>query len=423
MSTGAEIESAPKPQPQLSRPRTRPWQLLGEWVALGAAFLALLFAIDVCAVVLTGRGSEHRDFVSYWASGQLFVHHQNPYDAGAIRQLELAHGFSPDRQVLIVRNPPSALVLVAPLGFLSYRAAALVWSLLLAGCWIASIRILFLIQGRPDARLRVLGYPVPRWLVLSLFAPALLCILAGQTGLFALLGVVLFLRFHPSQPFLAGVALWLCALKPHLFLPFAAILLLWIIVSQSYAVIAGTVAALGASSALAFLVDHSAWSQYAQMMRTIGIEREFIPCLGIALRFALNPNLTWLQYIPAAAGCAWAAWFYWIRRDRWNWLEQGSLVVLVSVLVSPYGWLTDQVLAVPALVWAACRTGRANLLALALASSAIEAAVLSNIYMHSPFYLWTAPAWLAWYLFATHTPKLHPGISVAPPLDHSRISV
>ncbi|MDP9052428.1 MAG: DUF2029 domain-containing protein [Acidobacteriota bacterium] len=416
MSTGSEIEPAPEPHPQLSGPGTRHWQLLAEWVALGAAFLALLFAIDVCAVVLTGHGSEHRDFVSYWASGQLFAHHQNPYDADAIRQLELAHGFSPDRQVLIVRNPPSALALVAPLGFLSYRAAALTWSLLLAGCWVASIRMLRVMLGGPDARLRVLGYPFPRWLVPALFAPALLCILAGQTGLFALLGLVLFLRIHPSQPFLAGVALWLCALKPHLFLPFAVVLLLWIIVSQSYAVLAGVVAALGASSGVALLVDPSAWSQYAQMMRTIGIEREFIPCLGIALRFALNPNSTWLQYIPAASGCVWAVWYYWAHRDRWDWLQHGSLLVLVSVLVSPYGWLTDQVLAVPALMWVAFRTGRANLLTLALASSAIEVAVLLNIYMHSPFYLWTAPAWLAWYLFATHTAKLHPDISAPSPL-------
>lgn len=404
LSTGSEIESVPTPSPQLSGSRNRLWQSLAELLALAAFLLALMFAIDICVVMLTGNGSQHRDFVSYWASGQLFVHHQNPYDADAIRRLELDQRYPAEHQVLIVRNPPSALVLVAPLGFVSYRAAALLWSLLLVACWIVSVRMLWVMQGRPTQRFRVLGYSFPPRLVPLLFAPALMCMLAGQTGLFALLGLVLFLRFHRSQPFLAGVALWLCALKPHLFLPFAAVLLLWVIVTRSYPVLVGAILALATSTAVALRVDPLAWAQYTQMMRTIGIEREFIPCLGIALRFAINPSATWLQYVPAALGCIWAVWYYWSRRDHWDWLQHGPLLALVSMLVSPYAWVTDQVLAVPALMWAVHRTSRGILLPLALASAAIEVAVLCNIYMHSAFYLWTAPAWLAWYLYAARYP-------------------
>jgi hypothetical protein len=31
--------------------------------------------------------------------------------------------------------------------------------------------------------------------------------------------------------------------------------------------------------------------------------------------------------------------------------------------------------------------------------------VLAGVTMTSGFYAWTAPAWLAWYLFATRAPK------------------
>ena len=49
-----------------------------------------------------------------------------------------------------------------------------------------------------------------------------------------LLGLVLFLRLHRSSPFLAGVSLWLCLLKPHLFVPFGIVLIVWAIVTRSY---------------------------------------------------------------------------------------------------------------------------------------------------------------------------------------------
>jgi len=86
-------------------------------------------------------------------------------------------------------------------------------------------------------------------------------------------------------------------------------------------------------------------------------------------------------------------------------MQHGLLLALVSIVVSPYAWLTDQVLAVPALLWAAYRTSRGSLLVLALAGSTIEVALLLVIDIHSAFYLWTAPAWLAWYLYAVRSPQ------------------
>ena len=37
---------------------------------------------------------------------------------------------------------------------------------------------------------------------------------------------------------------------------------------------------------------------------------------------------------------------------------------------------------------------------LALASLVMEVGLVAGVKLPSPFYLWTAPAWLAWYLFA-----------------------
>ncbi len=377
------------------------WKKLAELLFMASCILGLMFAIGACLLLLNGSGSEHRDFVSYWAAGQQLVHHQNPYDSTAILRLEHSVGFPLKNQSLIVRNPPSALLLVVPLGFVGFRAAALIWSLLILTCWIVSIRLLCRMQKVAKRDLKALGYSFNPRIVALLFAPTLVCVLAGQTALFALLGICLFFRLYQSHPFSAGLSLWLCVLKPHLLLPFAAVLVLWTIVTRRYAILAGVIVSIVTSLAAAHYVDPSAWLQYSQMMRTVGIEREFIPCLSIALRFVFNSKLIWLQYVPATAGILWAAWYFWYRRDRWDWLQHGPLLVLISLLVSPYGWLTDQVLALPALLFIAYRVSFRSLLILALASSAIEIGILSNISMHSAFYLWTAPAWLAWYLYAT----------------------
>lgn len=372
----------------------------GRLVAVGTSVLALAFAFQVLLLMVTGRGSERRDFVSYWAAGELFVHHQDPYDADAVLRLERTQGFPSDKQALILRNPPSALALVAPLGLVGYRTAALLWSLMLLGCLAGSLWMLWDMHGRPGSRFRVLGHPFGPMFLCLMFGPALVCLFVGQTALFGLLGLTLFLRFHRSRPFVAGLSLWLCALKPHLFLPFAAVLLVWIVVTRSYPVLRGAMVALGASLAAALLIDPACAAQYTAMMHTAGIAREFIPCLGIALRLGVWPHAAWEQYAPAVLGCVWAIHYYWKRRDTWDWMEDGALLMLVSIFVSPYAWLTDQALAIPALLQVALRTNFRSLLLLAFASVVIELQIACMMDMHSTVYLWTAPIWLVWYFLA-----------------------
>ncbi len=351
-----------------------------------------LAALFLCVVPLAGNMAGARDFVVYWATGQQLAHHANPYDADAMMRIERSAGLSDGYGVLYMRNPPWGLPLALPLGFVGLRVGALLWSLLLLACLAASVRMIWQMQGRPGNRLH--------WLGLS-FAPALVCLFVGQTALFALLGYVLFLRLHGTRPFLAGASLWLCALKPHLFLPIGVVLVAWVLVSRSYKLVAGAAAAMAASCAATYCMVPAAWTGYLHMMRAPGIAREFVPCLSDALRLWLSPQWMWVQYLPVVLGCAWALVYYWPRRRAWDWKKDGSLLMLVSLFLAPYCWLYDQALAIPALLQAAYRTRSQGLLAaLALASVAIEIELVCGIKIPSALYLWAAPAWLAWYLLA-----------------------
>jgi hypothetical protein len=364
---------------------------LAELSIAGVAGLSLaLIVLYIFAAPIAGNLAASRDFVSYWATGRLLINHGNPYDRDAIAAIEHSAGLDA-RAVLIMRNPPWALPLAYPLGFLGLRVAGVLWTLLLLSCLLLSLHMLHQLYGSPANRIHWLGFA---------FTPALICFTMGQTPLLALLGFVLFLRLYRRRPFAAGASLWLCALKPHLFLPFALVLLIWIFVSRSYRVFAGVAAVMAADALVTVGVDPAAWSQYAYYMRASDITREFTPCLGDLLRDSIRPSAEWLAFVPAMLGSVWALAYFWPRRRTWNWLENGNPVMLVSLLVAPFGWIFDQSLAIPALLGGAYATRSRNLLVVLVLAILLLDFEISKVYVGSPLYLWTAPAWLVWYLFA-----------------------
>jgi F0F1-type ATP synthase assembly protein I len=229
------------------------------------------------------------------------------------------------------------------------------------------------------------------------------CLMAGQLGIFLLLGVVLFLYFHKSRPLVGGAALLLCAVKPHLFVPLGLILLIWVVWNRAFRILAGFSVALLASCTLAFIVDRHAWSQYSQMMSSSGIMGEIVPTSSEFFRILVHRDAVWLQFVPQTASCIWAVWFFWTRRKVWSWMNDGLLLLLVSVVCAPYALLTDEAIVLPAVlagIYRAEEAGR-SILPFGLFAGVAMVEVFAKIPMASAYYLWTAPAWLAWYLYAT----------------------
>ncbi|HEX3661139.1 MAG TPA: glycosyltransferase family 87 protein [Acidobacteriaceae bacterium] len=379
----------------LQRKKFDPSELiLGVACALGLVSTAIILML----MPVNRHFASSRDFVVYWASGQQLVHHGNPFDPQQMAETERAGGF--DRPgAFYMRNPPWSLPLTLPLGLASAQVEALPWSLLLIGLLVLSVRITWQMFGRSGTHLEWLGYCFP---------PALQCVLMGQTSLFLLLGLVLFLWWHRTRPFWAGAALWLCTLKPHLFVPFGVVLLVWILVGRQWRILLGALTALAASCLVITLVDPAVWAQYAHWAAISGISHEPIPCLGVALRNLVNPAAEWLVFIPCALGSLWALVYFWPRRHAWNWREHGHLVVLVSLAAAPYCWVLDQSVALPALLFAAVSTrSRAALAVLGVIYLLLELQpMLFSPGLNSAWYLWPAPVWIAWYLWARRSSSI-----------------
>lgn len=373
-------------------------------VAIACAAAVVFTTLFLALMPFNRNIVTRRDFIVYWATGQQLAHHGNPYDPDALNRIERDAGFQGGTSYYM-RNTPWTLPLALPLGYLGPMAAALPWSLVMLALLVASVRTLWKFLGAARNGLDWLGYCFP---------PALFCVILGQTSILLLFGLVLFLRFHKTWPFAAGAALWLCTVKPHLFLPFALALLVWIFVSRSYRILAGAVAAFAAGGVVTLCVDPHAWDQYLYYMRTSVITREFTPCLGDVLRDWIHPSAEWLAFVPCMLGCIWALAYFWSRRRSWDWFENGSLLVLVSIFVAPFGWIFDQSLAIPAILFAVSRyPSRLVLSVLALIYIAIELQIVSHFGLHSVAYLWPAPAWIVWYLFARASAREAPVTAVS----------
>jgi hypothetical protein len=365
------------------------WRVLAAVCIFAAGFCLVA---SICVVGLSDTSTANRDFIEYWAVGQQLIHGANPYDAAAIMRIERAVGFD-GIQPRITFSPPVAFFLVLPLGLVSAKTGLILWLLAIMVSLVASIRMLWTLHGRPNNRLHLLGY---------LFPPVLVCLLAGQLGIFLLLGIVLFLYFRKSRPFLAGAVLLPCVLKPHLFLPFAIVLLLWAVSRKAYRLLGGFSVTLLASCAFTLYFDIHVWSQYAQMMSE-SRALQLSPALSVAFRILLDRNAVWLQFLPEAAGCTWALWYFWTRRSCWHWMDQGMLLLIVSAACAPYAFFPDEAMLLPAVLAGLYRAEDSNrsLLPFVLFTGAALIEVFTFVPIVSMFYVWTVPAWLAWYLYAT----------------------
>lgn len=333
-------------------------------------------------IAAIGSRATSNDYIEYWSAAKLFVHGANPYASSAILGLEKAHGFLLDSP-LIMLNPPWALVLVAPLGFCTPLAGLVLWILMTAGCIAASI---FLIDV--PANYRTLAF---------LFAPVIATLSMQQSSPFLLLGFALFLRFQHKRPFLAGASLFFMSIKPHLFLVFWTLLLVQSLYRRRFGIIAGLISALATVSGLVTLVVPHVWRDYVELIRGSALERNYFPTLPTLLRVWIDVRLTWLALVPVAVAIAWGVAYFWRRRKDWDWAREGMLVMLITLLTSPYGWISDQLVLLPAMSHALSSHPRRFAME-SLTVLNIAAVVLISV--RSPASVWIPVGWLVWYLYA-----------------------
>jgi Glycosyltransferase family 87 len=361
-----------------------------------AALLGFIAALSILLGLLVPvTQASKRDFVFYWMAGHLLVHGSDPYSEQPLPSAQVSNAHT--EKAIILYNAPNALWLLVPLGFMSERAANIFWIFIVVATVVVSIRLIpVLNREQADRGLHIAAYG---------FAPVLLCITAGQMSCFLLLAMMLFLLLHKQQPFWAGIALSICMVKPHVLVPFGIAVGLWIIHDRKYLTALGFVLGCAVSSAVPIAFRPSIWRDYFSMMLGKHIEQQFWPTPSMLFRILIHPSSIWLQSVPVVVAAGWATWYYLRHRRNWTWTgPEGYLLCLVSLFVAPRAWVTDEVLALPALaflLYSGILDGFPQwVLGAAMLVALIE--TFAGVSITSAGYVWTTAAWLTCYLLATH---------------------
>lgn len=388
-------ETTPQSPRALNPPRLQ--SRISRLIRISAIAALILAAVFI--LTLTSH-PERRDYIEYWSSARLLLRHSDPYSAANLFPLEKAHQFAGSSPI-IMPNPPWMLFLVAPLGFVGIRLGLYLWTLVAVLCVLAFVRLLNI-----ESNGRGLAF---------VFAPFIACLCSGQSSPFLLLGFALFLKFHRSRPFWAGASLLLMAIKPHLFFIFWAVLLVDEIYRRRIRLFAGFAAALAVASALPLYWDPRIWQHYLAMIRSWGaVSQAPLPTASMLFRDLIDVHAFWLLFVPSAVAVLWGLWYYARNcRTPWNWATHGMLLMVVCIFTSPYSWFSDEIVLLPALVFALTVVGKcryAAWLLLAINTIGIYIALVMHANLMSHAYIWTPLTWLAWYLYATYQtqPANHP---------------
>jgi len=301
-----------------------------------------------------------------------------------------------------MRNPPWIVPIVAPLGFLSFGVAQRLW--LIGGLFAILISLKWLWE-----LYRVAGQTgLLTSLAIATFSPIAVALTIGQISPLILLGIAGFLRFEKKGRLgLAGIFLVLAALKPHLLFLLWGALLLWSICNRSVKILGMFASTIVTSSFIAVLFDHSIFAEYAHLVTREGVLHELTPTVGGVLRLSLRTYV--LQLLPAMIALGWFLFYAWgkIRQSQWRWSEETPLLLVVSLLTTPYSWLFDQVLLIPCIFLGISRLATVRhrrvtrtITGLYLGANVL---VLVLILLHRSgfWYTWTIPVWFTLFTLAS----------------------
>jgi hypothetical protein len=366
-------------------------------ICLGIGFIWFLVAHESTI----RAGASKRDSIAYWAAGELLVHHRNPYSVPDVLALQRSEGYV-GQKPLMMRPMPWSVWIFLPLGVLSVYWGWVVWTAILVACLVLSVRICWRLYGqgpKPPAAFTLAAY---------LFAPVAGCLVGGAMGMVLLLGIALFLYFEPEHPFWAGVALLIPMAKPHIFGLLWPILAVWVLTRRKWLVGGGAGTALIAGCGIALVFDPHIFQHYRAMMHDQAIQNEFIPALSGMVRVLFFRRFFWVQFVPLALGFAWSAGYYWQNRQEWNWRAHGPAIMVVSLLTTPYAWMTDEVVLLPAILqsvlWLHQEKLKIRSQLILLFFVCLNVLLLLILQAKVPpstgIYFWSSLVWFGWYWYA-----------------------
>lgn len=310
----------------------------------------LLIALLVCLFLLIKEIHDLRfnDFIEYWSAAKTIMTGGNPYNPDELIVFQNQGGLI-YTQPIMMYNPPWTLAVIALFGFFDRPFGQLIWLLLNTSILLfCAVQIWKIYKGQSNQRWI-------SWLVAFIFAPTILVLELGQITPFLLLGLIGFLTFITTKKkdWAAGLCIVLVSIKPQLTIIFGVALLLWIIQQRRWLILFSAIIAILFLTGIAMAFNPHIIPQYLETMSSGWIIPHATPTIGAYLRFFwLGTNNLWPQYVPAFIGVIWFIYYWNKHKNSWHWETEIPLLLLVSVVISPFAWTYDYVILLPVIIQA-----------------------------------------------------------------------
>ena len=336
-----------------------------------SSFIGALISEEIVASVVD------RDFANYWMAGQLIrveqflaLFTQDQYYA--VLQQVFGEGYP-------IHNwsyPPHFLLLLWPLGYVSYKAGLVLFMLSTFALFIGSL-IAFRREYAPNSPMALL--------VLALMSYTFMMLDTAQNGFLTAALLLFGLAFMRSRPIVAAVAFALLTIKPQLGLLIPLLLLFeknWRVIvwtSIFTAVLIGiSVLSFGIESWLLYLTETVEYQRFV-MTDWRGIFLRMMPTLFASTRtLGFSADTAFAVQMPLTIlGLALTLWLLWRIQD----LQRRIFIILCGTfVVSPYGFNYDMgALTVSAILLVASDKRLSAFELASIAAIAVLPAIVMNI--------------------------------------------
>ena len=294
-----------------------------------------------------------RDFVSFWGAGQFALagRPELAYDNAALHDLQLKVAAFAGGEMPFPYNP-AFLLLVMPFAMVPFPIGLLLWSLTGYAVYLMVARKLV-----PQGALLAAAFP-------PVFATAAL----GQNG-FVMAALFLGgLAILKSRPFAAGLLLGCLILKPQL----ALMLPLAMLAARQWRTIGGAVV----SSILVLVSGYlifgpaatAAWIDQMPLYMRIARDglvgwHKLVSVYAAARQVGLSETVAFVLHFTVALAAALAVWRVWTSAADWP--ARFAILSAATMLASPYLYVYDALILLPAIAYLIHRRTPVALVALA----------------------------------------------------------
>ena len=377
---------------------SRPYWVIGAGMAVATTAVLGIAAVKPESL-RNSNTMKVPDFGFYWTAAKVALAGGNPYDEANL--LPLQQEIEPERTTPgAAWSPPYALAVHAPFVSMDFATARWIWRFVQLGTIFAAVTALWHVYGGPPAKV------IWAWSAALMWYPTLQLLGLGQHSNLPLLGVAGWLGcWVAMRPFAAGAFLALVLVKPQNLYLLGLLGLIWTIDRRAWRLAAGAVAGTAVFTAVSLMLNPAIFHDYVDAFQNRPPTNYAPPTIGMVLRVMFGESRFWLSFLPPVTGIAWGVWYYARNRSAWDWPERVPVIILVSCLTSPYGWIYDQVLLLVPITGILARAAawpRGIFYTMAvIAGLTVLCLVQHNLKLRELTFVWHAAVCLALYLAAS----------------------